>query len=119
MIDQLAELVNANEALVRRGRWTDANMLLGIGAREWIVAIRAGRISVIPVELRVTEHDFAIRGSEEAWRLFWQPMPPPRHHDISALIREGKMRFEGDMNLMMANFLYLKLMLEALRGRVA
>ena len=118
MIDQLAELVNANEALVRRGRWTDADMLLGIGEREWIVAIRQGRISVSPVELRVTRHDFAIRGTEEAWSLFWQPMPPPRHHDLSALIREGKMRFDGDMDLLMANFLYLKLMLETLRGRV-
>ena len=118
MIEDLPALVNANEALVRRGRWTNADMLLGIGEREWIVAIREGRISLAPVDLRVTRHDFAIRGTEEAWRAFWQPMPPPRHHDLSALIREGKMRFEGDLDLMMANFLYLKLMLETLRGRI-
>lgn len=117
MIEALPDLVNGNEALVRRGRWTDADMLLGIGPREWIVSIRAGRVSVAPVELRVTAHDFAIRGTEEAWRLFWQPMPPPRHHDITALVREGKMRLEGNIDLMMANFLYLKLMLETLRGR--
>lgn len=118
MIDQLPELVNANEALVRRGRWTRADMLLGIGPREWIVSIREGRVSVAPVELRVTGHDFAIRASEEAWRAFWQPMPPPMHHDLSALIRAGKMRFDGNLDLLMANFLYLKLMLETLRGRV-
>ena len=118
MIDELPALVNGNEALVRRGRWTNADMLLGIGEREWIVAIREGRVSIAPVELRVTAHDFAIRGTEDACRAFWRPMPPPRHHDLSALIREGKMRFEGDIDLMMANFLYLKLMLETLRGRV-
>ena len=118
MIDALPDLVNGNAALVRRGRWTDADMLLAIGERECIVAIRAGRVSVSPVTLRVVPHDFAIRGTEEAWRAFWSPVPPPRHHDLSALIREGKMRFEGNLDLMMANFLYLKLMLETLRGRV-
>jgi hypothetical protein len=118
MIEELPALVNGNEALVRRGRWTDADMLLAIGEREWIVRIRAGRIALAAVEFRVVSHDFAIRGTEEAWRAFWQPLPPPRHHDLSALIREGKMRFEGDLDLMMANFLYLKLMLETLRGRV-
>jgi hypothetical protein len=118
MIEQLPGLVNGNEALVRRGRWTNADMGLSIGEREWTVAIREGRVSVAPVSLRVVAHDFAIHGTEEAWRAFWQKMPPPRHHDLSALIREGKMRFEGDLDLMMANFLYLKLMLETLRGRV-
>jgi hypothetical protein len=118
MIEALPGLVNGNEALVRRGRWTEADLLLGIGEREWIVAIRQGRVSVAPVELRVTPHDFAIRGPEEAWRAFWQPVPPPCRHDLSALVREGSMRLEGDIDLMMANFLYLKLMLETLRGRV-
>jgi len=33
MIEELPALVNGNEALVRRGRWTDADMLLEIGAR--------------------------------------------------------------------------------------
>ena len=36
----------------------------------------------------------------------------------AALVREGSMRLEGNLDLMMANFLYLKLMLETLRGRV-
>jgi hypothetical protein len=53
-----------------------------------------------------------VRGSEEAWDEFWQPVPKPRHHDIMALIREGKMRIEGDLEMMMAHFLTLKLMLE-------
>ena len=39
-------------------------------------------------------------------------LPKPRHHDIIALIREGKMQMEGNIEMAMANFLTLKLMLE-------
>jgi hypothetical protein len=120
MIDQLQRLVNDDPALVRRGRWTNADMLLEIGERGYVLAIRAGRIeTVAPVEMRVSRWDFAIRGTEEAWAEFWKPMPKPRHHDLIALIREGKMRFEGDLDLLMANLLYLKLMLEAPRREAA
>lgn len=116
MIDKLQSLVNGDSALVRRGRWTDADMLLEIGEEGHIVQIRQGRIEAIhPVEMRVSRWDFAIRGHAEAWAEFWKPMPKPRHHDLIALIREGKMRLEGDLDLLMANLLYLKLVLETPR----
>ncbi len=116
MIDRLQDLVNGNPALVRRGRWTDANMLLEVGEVGHVVAIRAGRIEAIkPVEMNVSKWDFAIRADAEAWAEFWKPVPKPRHHDLIALIREGRMRFEGDLDLLMANLLYLKLVLEAPR----
>ena len=119
MIEQLKDLVNANAGLVRRGRWTNAVMLLGISEQNHWVTIREGRIESIEAEdWRVSGFDFAIKGTSEAWEKFWQPVPPPRHHDLSALIREGKMRFEGNVDLLQANFLYLKLVLEQLRGRV-
>ena len=118
MIEALPGLVNRNPALVRRGRWTNARMLLGIGDQGWLVEIREGRIAVRPEISRVSDWDFAIRGSEEAWRKFWAGMPPPMHHDLHALVRIGAMRLEGDIDLMAANMLYLKLVLETLRGRV-
>ncbi|MEM9138883.1 MAG: hypothetical protein AAGB15_03560 [Pseudomonadota bacterium] len=120
MIDKLKDLVNANAAIVRRGRWTNAVMLLGIGETNWIVEIRAGEIAAItPEDLTVTRHDFAIRGTAEAWAKFWSPMPPPMHHDLSALVRAGKVRMDGDTDMLMANFLYVKLLLEQLRGHYA
>ena len=117
MIKHLQNLVNGNPPLVRRGRWTSADMLLEIGKRGYIVEIRAGQIEAIrPVEIPTSNWNFAIRGTEDAWAEFWKPMPKPGHHDLIALIREGKMRFEGDLDLLMANLLYLKLVLETPRG---
>ena len=106
-------LVNSDAALVRRGQWFSATMLLEIGETSYAVEIRNGRIEkVAPHELLAMQHDFAIRASQETWAEFWQPVPKPRHHDVMALIREGKMRIDGDLEKMMANFLTLKLMLE-------
>jgi hypothetical protein len=113
MIEHLQHLVNTDPALVRRGRWTTADMLIEIGDRGYIVEFRAGRIAAVrPVTLLVSGWDFAIRGTAGAWAEFWKPLPIPRHHDLIALIREGKMRFEGNLDLLMANLLYLKLVLE-------
>lgn len=113
MIDKLADLVNADAALVRRGRWFTADMLLEIGDACHHVEIRNGRIDEIaPYDLLAMPYDFAIRASAETWAEFWQPVPKPRHHDIMALIRVGKMRIEGDLDKMLANLLTLKLMLE-------
>lgn len=120
MLDTLQETVNANAALVRRGRWSNFVMLLGIGEQTWLVTIQNGRIARCAVEdQRVLQYDFAIHGPEEAWQKFWQKMPPPMHHDLHALIRAGKMRIEGDIDLMLGNMLYIKILLETLRGRLS
>lgn len=119
MLERLPELVNTNPALVRRGQWTNADMLIGIGEARWMVRIRAGRVDeCAPVPIRVAPCDFALLGTEEAWAEFWKPMPKPRHHDLIALIREGKMRFEGNLDMLMGNLLYLKMILETPRGLV-
>ena len=119
MIEALPDLVNANPALVRRGRWTSAKMLLGIGEQRWLLTIDEGRIADCrPQTWRITDYDFAITGDEAAWRKFWQAPPPPMHHDLHALMRIGAIRVEGDVDLLLANMLYLKIMLETLRGKV-
>ena len=121
-IEKLQELVNAYAALVRRGLWLSADMILEVGDARHLVKIREGRIlDVSPLPLMAIPFDFAVIGTEEAWHAFWQPVPKPRHHDIMALIRDGKMRIEGDLEMMMAHILTLKMMLEKPRllGRQA
>lgn len=119
MIEKLPDLVNADAALVRRGRWTNAVMMLGISDQNWLLTIQAGRItSCVPQNLRISAFDFAITGDEDAWRKFWRTTPPPMHHDLHALLRIGAIRLEGDIDMLLANMLYLKIMLETLRGKI-
>ncbi len=113
MIEKLKDLVNEDAALVRRGQWFTADMLVEVGDERRIVKIRSGRIEEIQrADLLAMDYDFAIRAPAEAWAEFWKPVPKPRHHDVMALIREGKMRIEGNLEKMLANMLTLKLMLE-------
>lgn len=120
MIERLQEAVNADAALVHQARWLTADMLLEIGEARHLVKIREGRITEISAPtLRAVPYDFSIKGTAEAWREFWQPIPKPRHHDIMALIREGRMSIGGNLELMMAHFLTLKRMLEKPRGNDA
>src|SRR5712691_12594850 len=78
MIEKLPDLVNADAALVRRGRMLTVDILLEIGTTPYYVSIESGRIARLergPVIMR--SWSFAIRGNEEAWRQFWLPFPPP------------------------------------------
>jgi hypothetical protein len=76
MIEKLPDLVNADAALVRRGRLLTVDILLEIGPTPYYVSIERGRIARLergPVTMR--SWSFAIRGSEHAWRQFWLAGP--------------------------------------------
>jgi hypothetical protein len=116
MIEQLPNLVNADAALLRRGRTLTVDVLLEIGTTPYYVSIERGRIARIergPLIMR--SWTFAIRGNEPAWRQFWLPFPPPHFHDLFALAKRGEFRIEGDLYPLMANLLYFKGVLAAPR----
>jgi pimeloyl-ACP methyl ester carboxylesterase len=114
MIEKLPDLVNADAALVRRGRLLTVDILLEIGPTPYYVSIERGRIARLergPVTMR--SWSFAIRGSEHAWRQFWLPVPPPHFHDLFALAKRGEFRIEGDLYPLMAHLPYFKGVLAA------
>ena len=116
MIERLGELVNADEALIRRGRFLTTDFLVEVGERPYHVSVERGRIaSVTPGPALMRPWRFAIRAPEEAWREFWQPLPRPGYHDLFALTRFGRARIEGDLQPLMANLRYIKEVLEAPR----
>ncbi len=116
MIARLPELVNRNAVLLRRGRHLDLDIMIEIGSVPYYVSIESGRIARLdrgPVLMR--SWALAARGPDEAWRQFWQPIPPPHFHDIFALAKCGQLRIEGDVHPLMANLLYFKDLLAAPR----
>jgi hypothetical protein len=116
----LAECVNEDAWLVHRGRFVTLTFLLELAATPYYVAIDRGRVAALdsgPALMRAWR--FAVRGQAEAWRQFWQPMPPPHHHDIFALAKRGDFRIEGDLQPLMANLFYFKDVLAAPRQRSA
>jgi hypothetical protein len=116
MIETLAELVNGDPVLVRRGRFLSTRFLVGVGEVDYLIDIREGRVErVARGPFVMPSWRFALRGSAEAWRKFWQKVPPPGHHDLFALSKSGLLTIEGDLHPLMANLLYLKDVLAAPR----
>ena len=116
MLERLPELVNGDAVLVRRGRFLSTRFLVGVGETEYLVDIREGRIERVERgPFVMPSWRFALRGSAEAWRTFWQAVPAPGHHDVFALSRRGLLAIEGDLHPLMANLLYLKDVLAAPR----
>ena len=118
VLERLPEWVNADAALVRRGRYLSTVFLVEIGDVAWLVTVHAGRIERVergPFLMR--EWTFAIRGSADAWRRYWEPVPAPGFHDLFALTKGGHARVEGDLQPLMANLRYVKDVLTLPRGR--
>jgi hypothetical protein len=117
MIEHLPELVNNDPILIRRGRFLSDTFMLEVGDQQYLIRISAGRIEAIdkgPFVMR--SWTFAIRAPQETWARFWQRIPDPGYHDIFALLRKAEIVFEGNLQPLMANLLYIKLLLAAPRS---
>lgn len=113
----LPQRVNGDPTLVRRGRFITLELRIELGTFPYTIAIERGRIAALDQETRpLRSYRFAVRGGAESWRAFWQPIPPPHHHDIFALQKLGAFRIDGDLYPLMANLLYFKDVLAAPRG---
>jgi hypothetical protein len=118
VLDQLAELVNADAGLVRRGRYLSTTFLVEMGPTAWLVSVHEGRVTRVergPFLMRAWS--FAVRASEEAWRRFWEPMPAAGWHDLFAMTKGGHATVEGDLRPLMANLRYVKDVLAKPRRR--
>jgi len=116
VIEALQQRVNADAALVRRGRYLTTTFLLEIGAAAWLIAIFEGRIvSVTPGPFVMPSSSFALRADAEAWGKFCEHRPPPGSNDLMALIKRRALKAEGDLNIFMANLRYFKEALGKLR----
>jgi hypothetical protein len=116
MIESLKQRVNADEALVRRGRHLTTTFLLEVGPTAWLIAIHEGRIvSVTSGPFVMPSSSFALRAPEEEWGKFWTLRPPPGSNDLMALIKRRVLKAEGNLQIFMANLRYFKEALAKLR----
>ncbi|MET0971187.1 MAG: hypothetical protein ABWY18_18450 [Tardiphaga sp.] len=119
MIEDLKNKVNADETLVKRGRFLSTTFLLEVGPTAWLVNIVEGRIaSMVKGPFVMPSWTFALRASEEEWTKFWSP-PQPGSHDLMALIKRRALKTEGDLHPFMANLRYFKEALVKLRAGAA
>lgn len=112
----LPELVNGDPALLLRGRYIHADLMVEIGSTPYYLTVADGRLTRCdrgPLIMRAWA--FAVRGPEAVWREFWRPMPRPLFHDIFALAKRGEFRIEGDVRPLMTGVLYFKGLLAAPR----
>lgn len=116
-MEQLAQLVNANDRLVWRGRYVDTTFLVEVGDTHWLVKIFEGCVaSVTRVGPVMPSWTFALRASREAWMEFWQPVPRPGFQDLMAMVKKRTLRVEGNLYPFMSNLLYFKGVMASLRG---
>jgi hypothetical protein len=116
IVPRLPDLVNADDALVRRGSRLTTAFLLAVDDVEFLVHVVAGKLQTVergPFLLR--SWSFALRASADAWARFWQPVPAPGYHDLFAMKKLGVARVEGDLWPLMAHLRYVKDVLAAPR----
>jgi hypothetical protein len=112
----IAELVNGDPGLVRRGRHCSTTFLLEAGETSYLVRVLEGRVASIergPFLMR--PWTFAVRAPAEAWNRFWEPVPAPGYHDLFAMKKFGMASVEGDIIPLMAHLRYVKDLLAAPR----
>jgi hypothetical protein len=112
----LAEFVNADPALLRRGRYLNTICQLDIGADTFLLRIVDGRIAELRRGPFVTPSAaFAISGDAEIWCRLLASDPPPGDHDLLAFVKRRELRLVGDLHKLMAHLLYFKGVLGHLR----
>jgi hypothetical protein len=120
MIETLQQRVNADQGLVRRGRYLTTIFLLEVGRTSWLVSIFEGRIvSVTSGPFVMPSSSFALRASEEEWQKFWSRRPPPGSNDLMALIKRRALKAEGNLQVFMSHLRYFKEALAKLRAEGA
>jgi hypothetical protein len=120
MIETLQQRVNADQGLVRRGRYLTTIFLLEVGRTSWLVSIFEGRIvSVTSGPFVMPSSSFALRASEEEWQKFWSNRPLPGSNDLMALIKRRALKAEGNLQIFMSHLRYFKEALAKLRAEGA
>lgn len=106
-LQALADAVNQDPELNRRGKYYSIQFRLEMENRHILFRVEDGRLTSV-TENSSEPAAFSLAGTSSTWQTFLQPVPPPGFHDIAAMIDQGHLRLEGDPMPWLANMLYIK-----------
>src|SRR5579871_3768219 len=116
-IAALTDKVEADAALLRRGRWLDASCLLTIGGEEFLLRFVDGHlIEARPGPFVTPSADFTIAGDLPVWQRFLAAEPPPGDHDLFAFLKRKELRLAGNLHPLFSHLLYFKGVFACLRA---
>ena len=114
--ETLAARAQGDALLARFGADLDCVLLVGEGETDWLVEVRAGRVTRVAKGPHVMPRsDLRLRADRETWEKFCETVPPPGFHDLFALRRYRRIVIEGDIRLMSAYLFYIKRLFALLR----
>jgi hypothetical protein len=117
IFERLPGLANSDSVLLWRGRYILTEFMIEISDDPYLISIDHGQVASIRRGPSImSSWSFAVRGGQDVWRAFWQPIPPPQYHDIFALAKSGAFRIEGNYRDLMTNLFYFKRLLAAPRA---
>ena len=118
MLEAMKDRVNADAALVRRGRWVSLTFVLGVDDQDYLVSIQSGRIaSLEPRPLATLSGRFSIRAARATWEEHWRPFPKRDYHDIWSMLPKRLVSIDGDLVPLIQNLQYFKDIIAAPRQR--
>ena len=101
--------VNADPALVHRGRWVNLTFTLGIDDIDYLITIQKGKIvKITKRKLQTMAGRFSIRADAQSWHQHWQKIPQRDYHDIFAMLAKDIINIDGDLVPLMQNLQYFK-----------
>ncbi len=105
----IPDQLRAHPSLVWRGRHAHFSFMVGVGPDDYVLDISAGWLTQISLRALPTDSaQFTISATEEAWDLFWSPVPPRDFHDLFSMLAAGNLRLDGNLVPLMQHLQYIK-----------
>ena len=108
--------LNGDPEFKLASRYVLTNILLEIGDSRCVVKVREGQVSELAANpVFFDSCSFFVKGSEDAWSKFLQPVPPPFYNGVfSAAIRQN-FQIGGSLEDAFSYFWALTRMLDVFR----
>ena len=112
------EVVNGDPELRLIGRFFTCDLLLDFEAARYLLRVLEGTIrDVVPSPGHDRPWQFALRAPRSVWEKYLQPVPPPLHHHLFAmLMRVPEFKLEGNTLTAAQNIRALARMCDLMRG---